>query len=294
MKESKIQVSQKGPRLDLQPQSVDALILAGGRNEIPLYEGYQPGYKALIPFAGRPSIQYPLQALRESQYVRDICVVGSEEALRDAVGQVPVAFTPAGESLLGSVLQGLEFFRDREWVLITTADLPLLTPEALQSFLEACARTPTEFPENLYVSAVPREAFTGPFSQTKKAMNPFREGTLCHGNVMLVEPRCLDNAVATQRVNAMYAARKSALRSALALGLGIGLAYVFGVHFLHRLTVHQMARLASRRFHLGIVPVLVPRPELALDVDEPEDYALVLRVLEARAPGLERGLQNRK
>jgi len=287
MNEARLKASQEGACLDLQPRSVDALILAGGVNEIPLFDGYQPGYKALIPFAERPSIQYTLDALRGSRYVRDICVVGPEEELRAAVGEAPVSFTPGGDSLLGSVVNGLEFFRDRDLVLITTADLPLVTPAAMETFLEACARTPTEFPENLYVSAIPREAFTGPFATTKKAMSAFRDGTLCHGNVMLVQPHCLNNVVAVQRVNAMYAARKSALKSALALGLGVGLAYVLGIHFLHLLTARQMARRVSRRFNLGIVPVLVPQPELAIDVDEPGDYELVRKVLEVRTAGAE-------
>jgi hypothetical protein len=35
---------------------VKAVVLAGGINRIPLFEGYTPGYKALMPFRGRPSI----------------------------------------------------------------------------------------------------------------------------------------------------------------------------------------------------------------------------------------------
>jgi len=40
---------------------LDVVILAGGINRIPLYPGAKPGYKALLPFAGKPAIQYTLE-----------------------------------------------------------------------------------------------------------------------------------------------------------------------------------------------------------------------------------------
>ncbi len=108
----------------IEPAGIDVVVLAGGVNKIALYDGYQPGYKALVDFGGRPSIQYVLRALRQSRYV-------------------------------------------------------------------------------------------------------------------------------------------------------------FGVLRFHFLTLQQMARIASRRFDIGILPVPVPYPEVALDVDEPGDYTLVQEILSA-------------
>jgi len=275
-------LQQTGARWDPQPGSMDAIVLAGGINRIALYEGYEPGYKALLPYAGTPSIRFTLEALRGSQYVRDVCVVGSQETLAEAIGDSTITFAPEGEGLLGSVVSGLEFFRDRQAVLVATADLPLVTAAIIDEFVEHSAAAPTEFGANAYLAAIPKEAFTGAFASVRKDMSPFRGGTLCHGNLAVVEPRLLANAAATERLNTMYAARKNALKSALALGVGVGLAYVVGVHFLHLLTARQMAHIASRRFQFGIVPVVVSRPELALDVDEPEDYRLVSELLRQR------------
>jgi hypothetical protein len=113
-------------------------------------------------------------------------------------------------------------------------------------------------------------------------MSAFRDVTVCHGNLLLVNPSLPHSEAAMSRINAMYAARKNAVKCALAIGWGLGLAYVVGVHFLHLLSLEAMAGKASRRFGFGIVPVLMPYPEVCLDVDEAADYELVRERIEER------------
>ena len=269
--------------MHIEPHSVSAIIMAGGVNRISLYDGYRPGYKALLNINGTASIRYPLNALRQSRYVRDICVVGAREDLVDAVGDPAVAFTPPGGSLLESIVAGLSFYRDRAFVLATTADLALLSGTIVDAFIEACAATPTVFETNLFLSVVRKQDFTGPFGRVDKIMARFRDGTFCHGNVAIVQPALLDDAAAMERINAVYAGRKGALSSALAFGARVALVFVIGVYLLHLLTIRQMAAIASRRFQMGIVPVPVPYPEVALDVDEPADYRLVSVILFRRS-----------
>jgi molybdopterin-guanine dinucleotide biosynthesis protein A len=265
--------------MDVRPKSVDAVVLAGGVNRIALYDGYTPGFKALVDINGRPSIGRVVDALAGSRYVRELCVVGSQEALRTAIGPTPVAFQPPDDNPLGSFLRGLRVFQDSDYVLVTAADLPLLTPGITDAFIDACAEAPTSYAASLYLPVVRKEMFTGALAETRKAINHFRDGIYAHGNLVLVDPKILRTASALERMNAMYAARKSEVRSALALGLGVGLSYVIGVHLLHALTLQQMAGIASRRFGIGIVPVTVPFPETAIDVDEPADYQVVQHVL---------------
>ncbi|MBI3998275.1 MAG: NTP transferase domain-containing protein [Armatimonadetes bacterium] len=256
-----------------------AMVMAGGINTIPLYEGYTPGYKALVQINGRPAIRYPLAALRASRYIGDVCVVGQRDALAAAVADESITIVPSGETLFGSVVAGLKALRDRPLVLGATADLSLLTGTMVDAFLQACAAIPVRYKENIFVSVVPREDFTGPFALTEKLMVRFRDGTFCHGNLMLLQPGLLDNRVAMARINAIYAGRKGRISSALAFGPLVGLAFVFGVYFLHLLTMRQMAAIASRRFGLGIIPVPIPYAQVSLDVDEPTDYRLVTEVL---------------
>jgi hypothetical protein len=107
----------------------------------------------------------------------------------------------------------------------------------------------------------------------------FRDITICHGNLALVTPGVVAKASAPGRLNALYAARKKPVSAALAVGWRVGLSYLLGVHFWHILTMREMSRIASRRFGIGLIPVILEHPEGAIDVDEAADYRLVETLL---------------
>ncbi len=261
---------------------VPVVILAGGVNRIELYPGYEPGNKALILFHGKPSLQYTLAAVSGSGRAGEIAVVGPEAELKEAVAGHQVTFIEPGEALLENIIRGISHFESEPRVLIATADIPLVTPEIVREFVGTCEAIPTSYQGNLYLSVVPKEAFTGPFAVQGKGYNRFRDTAICHGNLFLADPRFLRNERAMSRINGMYAARKSPIKSAMAVGLGLGLTYVLGVHLFHLVTLSGMARAASKTFHMGFLPVPCPHPEIALDVDEPADYELVSRILKER------------
>jgi molybdopterin-guanine dinucleotide biosynthesis protein A len=261
---------------------IETVVLAGGINRIPLFEGYQPGYKALLPIAGKPSICYTLQALAATPQLGRVCIVGPEAELRPVVGE-GYDFVPGGETLMESIFNGLNHVAGSSQVLVATADLPLIDPQAIADFLTACAQNETVYPENLFISVVPRQCYTGAYAQFTKGFNRFRDIAVCHGNLLLADPAIVRNTAATGRMNAIYQARKSPITSALAIGMRVGLSYVLGVHLLHLLTLAQMARIVSRRFGIGFVPVLLEHPEVTIDIDEPADYRFVLDQLASRS-----------
>lgn len=276
-----------GEALASATQTLEAVVLAGGINKIPLYAGYTPGYKALLPFAGKPAIQYTLEAVGAVPAVKRILVVGPEAPMRDALAaagcRVACEYVPGGDSPLGSVLNVLPHLKDSDRALFATADLPLVTTASVQAFLDACAAAGTPYPVNIYLSAVLRRSFTGPFSRSRKGHMIFREGAVYHGNLALIEPRAFETPGVAKVMERLYRRRKNPIGSALAGGWRIALSYIFGALLLRVLTVEQMARIASKRLGVGIIPVRVDRPEIAIDVDEPGDYELVTRELEARA-----------
>lgn len=267
----------KGP--DIGP--VDALVLAGGINRIPLYPGYTPGYKALLSLGGKPSLRYVLDALEGVTHLGRRVIVGPPEPELRGVFPNPGAWEllPAGETMMESLFTGLEHLRQSPAVLCTTADLPLINPAAVTDFLQACA-SGGHAEGGIFWSMVPEGAFTGPFVRVRKGFNRFRNVAVCHGNLYLLRPGHLFASPLDSRLNSLYHARKSTIRAALVLGPRVGLAYLVGVHLLRRLTLERMAAIISRRLGLTLVPVLLECPEITLDVDEPWDYDLVRELLE--------------
>jgi hypothetical protein len=74
--------------------------------------------------------------------------------------------------------------------------------------------------------------------------------------------------------------RKRPFRSAFVLGLRIALAYVLGAYLMRIVTLRRLAGLISSSLKIGLVPVKVDHPGIALDVDEPKDYRFVKQLME--------------
>lgn len=264
--------------------TINALILAGGVNKIKLYDGYTPGYKALLPFRGKPLIQYTLDALRETHRIRRACIVGPVEEVRKAIAHSEeYEFESGGETLIENIYRGLNHFRACPAVLVIPSDLPLTKAAAIRDFLDKIGHLETEYETAIFWSLVRAEDFEGPYMNVKKGFNRFRDVSICHGNLLLMTPSLLKNRSFTSRMNSIYNARKSSVRAALAIGPLAGLVYLIGVHMLHALTLDQFAWIASAAFNIHLVPVAVHDPGIATDIDEPRDYQFIMEELDRRA-----------
>ena len=264
---------------------INALVLAGGINRITLFDGYKPGYKAVLPFCGKPLIEYTLAALKRSPEVKKICIVGPVEELKRTITStdaVSYEFVNCGKTLIENVCRGLMHFRESPIVLVIPSDLPLATSEAISAFLALCSCINTTYQANIFWSMVPEQDFTARYTRVKKGFNRFKDLSICHGNLLLMTPSLLNNSRFITRIDHIYQARKSSIRAAAAVGPGIGLTYLFGVHLFRRLTLSRFAQLASADFHVGLIPVLLHYPEIAVDIDEARDYRFVMEELNKR------------
>lgn len=264
--------------------NVNALVLAGGLNRIALYEGYTPGYKSLLLLRGKALIQFTIDALRNSAAVKRICVIGPVEEIRSAIDNAgDYEFVSGGETLIENINRGLNHFRDYPVVLVVPSDLPLATPEAISDFLDKCTGVQTKYEAGIIWSMVTEEDFAGSYvEEKKKGFNQFRDVSVCHGNLLLMTPSLLKNERFTSRLEKIYNARKSSIRAALAVGPSLALSYVAGVHVFRILTLAQFARIASASFRVGLVPVIMHYPEIAVDIDEPADYRFIREELDRR------------
>lgn len=257
-------------------EAIDVVVLASGINSISLYEGYVPGYKALIPYHERASIHYVLDALQGVAAVGRLCIEGPcallEPELAERSEGAALTLVEGGATFLDSLMIGLQHFATSPRVLFVTADLPLVTSQAICDFLQGCDATPDA---SLAIAVVPQTSYTGPYVHFTKPFNRYRDISLCHGNLFMVRPSLLQHPHLKERINRFYAGRKNAVATTLALGWQLALVYMVGVELLHVLTLAQLARFASRHLGFEIAPVLVAHPGISIDVDEPDDYLFV-------------------
>ena len=99
-------------------------------------------FKPLLPFGDRTVIEACLQNLREAGAAEIVVVIGHRaEEMRARLGHLPVSFAvnnQAESEMTASIARGVERVSgEAEAVLISLADQPAVSPEAIRSLMEA-------------------------------------------------------------------------------------------------------------------------------------------------------------
>jgi GTP:adenosylcobinamide-phosphate guanylyltransferase len=247
---------------------VDALVLAAGRNDGPLRQCSPAPYEAMITIGRKAMIEYVIDALRRSKRIRRVVVVGPPDVpgfcQRDDVKVIP-----AGGSLMENLSKGVENLSGSERVLLVTCDIPLITPQAIEDFLDKCGNMSAE----MYYPVVPREVVERRFVNTRRTYVAFKDGDFTGGNLFLINPGAVSRCMAMGQQ--LIDARKSPFR----LGRLMGVPFL--IKFLLRMvTLKEAERKASALLGIEGEVVVTTYPEVGVDVDKPSDLELVNKVLE--------------
>jgi GTP:adenosylcobinamide-phosphate guanylyltransferase len=253
--------------------TVDVVVMAGSINRVSLYPGDRPGRKALVDLLGQPLIAYVLDALHKARTVHRIIVVGAPEVLKYANRWPKVEVVRDGHTLVRNAWRGLQWARTGR-VLFCNPDQPLLRAEMIDDFV----RRALEVDADLVTSWVRHEAL-GRYVEGEHKFACFGDGKYAHGNLFLVRREFPDKANTRRRLDAIYAARKNNFRFAWALGPKLFCRFLGTLATRCFPTLDETLAIGGREFGLKVVPVISPYPEIALDVDEPEDYASAERHL---------------
>ncbi|MGI4789114.1 MAG: nucleotidyltransferase family protein [Janthinobacterium lividum] len=250
--------------------TVDVVVLAGGKNSPAMAAASGVENRAMTPIGTRTMLDYVTSALAETPSIGRIYVVG------DVPGSTGYTQVTGGETLLDNLLAGLKAAGDQERVLISTSDIPFVTPASLEDFVEKAAASGAD----LCCSYVPVAACTQKYPEMKRTAVKVAEGQFTLGNVMLVNPRFMIAHQAT--ISQAYAARKSPVKVAKMLGMGL-LARLIGAQLVSSkmLTIAALEQAVSRLLGSGgrAVGICSAHPEIGTDVDNPEDVAIARRIL---------------
>jgi len=252
--------------------TVDVILPAGGRISGSFAAAAGTGVKALIPVGGRTVLERTLAALRGTGRVGRIVVIGPAEVAAHPAARAADAVLPEGGSTgPANIVRGIEWLRDAsggrhaERVLVVTTDLPFLTPEAINSFLDAC---PSDL--DACVPVVRRDEFEARFPGSSGTYVRLRDGQWAIGCAFLVNPAMVLGNRA--RIEGVFAARKSPIAMARLLGPLFIARLLFG-----RLTVGQIEQRCLDILGCTGAGVRGCPPELAFDIDRPGDYRYAVK-----------------
>lgn len=257
---------------------IDVVLPAGGRITGAFAQEAGTEIKALITQEGRTLLRRTLEVLRATERVERIVVVGPEATLEEARASGADGTLAEGATGPDNIFSGLEWVRRESSLaanraLIATTDLPFLTPEAVNAFLDAC---PPD--ADIAVPVVTREAFEAAFPGTASVYVPLRDGAVTLGCVFLVDPQTVLRS--RPHVERIFRARKSQLQMARLIGGQVVFRFLT-----RRLTVGDIVTRAERILGCRGAAIIDAPAELAFDIDLPEEYAYACAHARRRAAG---------
>jgi CTP:molybdopterin cytidylyltransferase MocA len=256
---------------------VVAIVTAGWNPEEddPLAEHTRGGPKALIPIADKPMVTHVVDALSGSRYVQHITIVGLDSAAGTQFS-TPVQYVPDAGGLLENVEAGLEHttanYPDTDATLLSSSDVPLITPLIVDAFIQECLCTDHE----LYYSIVPRPVMEASFPESRRSYVHLREGDFAGGDLLLVRPGMgFEQRELWQK---LARARKSPLKQARMFGL-----WSFLKLIARRLSLAEAEKRACEVLNIRGRAVPCPYAEVGMDVDKPFQLEIVRAAFEADA-----------
>lgn len=248
---------------------MDAIVTAGGipKPGEPLYEYTQGKPKALLDIAGKPMVQWVLDALCEAQHVERIVLVGLPEDSPISCEKL-AGFLPSQGGLLtnlrSGLLKSLEIDPQPRHILTVSSDIPGITAEMVDWLVEKVRETEDE----VYYTVVSREVMEARYPTSSRSYTRLKDLELCGGDM---------NAVHTTTVTAqdsmweeIIEARKNALKQALMIGIDTLILLL-----VRALTMEDAVKRVCRRLKIEGRAILSPYAEIAMDVDKPHQLEIM-------------------
>ncbi len=252
----------------------DALVLAGGTTDDEMRKLTGEASRCFIRFGDTPILEFVLRALKGSKCIGRVTIIGDPQKLQCYKGDLVDEIISEGASLQENVFNGLERLADADYILVTAADLPLISSEIIDNLLALFSREESD----IYYPIVPMNVVESKFPGGKRTVQKLKEGEFTGGNIFLLNPKSiLKNR---DKIDRVIIARKNKAELVKLFGLSFVLKYLTRSLDIPSLEAKAYSILGSRT-----KAIRCPHPEVGFDVDKPEDYQVALKVIRNRNGG---------
>lgn len=248
---------------------MDAIVIAGGipNPEDPLYSYVKGDAKALVDIAGKPMVQWVLDALGDSKRVDNVIIVGLSPKNQLSCKK-PLHFLSNQGRMLANIVAGinksLQVDKKSKYVLIVSSDIPALKPHMVDWLVDTAMQTKDDF----YYGICPREVMEKRYPDSKRTFTRLKDMEVCGSDINICHVR-----MATEHLDlweSLLGARKSPFMQASKLGLGL----LFAL-FTRQLTLEQAVTRISERIGIKGRAIVWPYAEPCMDVDKPHQLELM-------------------
>jgi len=251
--------------------TVDALVLAGGDGSV--IDPNSP-VKSMVPIAGKPMVQWVLEALKQSKHIDRIAVVLPHDVDDSAFEHIPDFIVLSDGQISENIIEGRNALQSEGLILSVTSDVPSITPEAIDAFIEATVQRGVA----LSYPLIPEESMVEEYPNSERTFFKLVEGRVTGGNAMILDAQYFDEL--RDLGQQVFETRKNPLKMAGLIGARFALKLATG-----KLAAKDIEEKIQDLIGFECAAIILPYASIGADVDKPSDIAVVETKLQHRQRG---------
>ena len=255
---------------------MDVILTAGGipLPEDPLYSYTNGDSKALLDMAGKPMVQWVLDALGDAKHVDNVIIIGLSPK-SEITCKKPMHFISNQGRMLANIVAGVEksveISPKAEYVLVASSDIPGINAEMVDWLIETCMETK----EDIYYGVVPREVMEARYPDSNRTYTKLKDIQLCGADMHIAHVSMALEPDHLQMWEELIGNRKSPLKQAATIGFGTLLRVAT-----RRITLDELVTTVTKRIGITGRPIVWDRAEPAMDVDKPHQLEILREDME--------------
>jgi molybdopterin-guanine dinucleotide biosynthesis protein A len=248
---------------------MDAIVTAGGIPQPgdPLYTFSHGDSKALIDVAGKPMVQWILDALGDAKKVDNVIVMGLTPK-SGLTCKKPIYYVSNQGRMLANIVTGvnksLELNKKNQYVLLVSSDIPAIKGEMVDWLVDTAMQTK----DDLYYGVCPREVMEARYPESRRTYTKLKDMEVCGADMNIIHV-----SMATEHLDTweqLIGNRKSPLRQAAVIGWDT----LFQL-FTRQVTLQELADKASQRIGIKGRVLVWSQAEPCMDVDKPHQLEIM-------------------
>ena len=230
--------------------------------------------KAMVCLRDKRLVEYVIDAVQHTERITQTVVIGCQ-ALEPILDSYGIPWLAGRAGMLDNFMEGsrylFETYLTIDRVLITMADIPLLTPPHLDWFIDACATTDHDF----YWAIIRKDTMQQRFPDSRRTYARASDGAFCSGDLLLVRRTAFRTFIThSEYWNWAIQNRKSVWPMLFKFGLRSWVRFLIG-----RITVSEIEQALQDVFGIRVRAVISPYAEHGMDIDKPFQLEIVAREL---------------
>jgi len=267
---------------------MDAVITAGGipQPDERLYAYTKGEAKAMVNIAGKPTIQWTLDALGGAKNVDNVIVTGLSPKSNLKCKKPLYYLSNQGrmlDNLIAGINKSLELHPKNKHVLLVSSDIPALKAEMVDWLINTCMETN----DDIYYGVCPREVMEERYPESKRTYTKLKDMEICGADINIVHVRMASEHLDVW--NALIANRKNPVAQAGIMGMD-----TLYLLLTRQATLQDFVERVSKRIGVKGRAIVWPYAEPCMDVDKPHQLEMMRADLEKQAKSDSRKLSANK